>query len=324
LPGTINFRLLYATGAGAEELRALAALFGSASIEELQPACASDDEKVIGQVDESSATDSAEVEKNAPLTTHVRVELEKLDELLYTAQELKTETKAALELALEGAAPDAVRDRLAAHAASIERRFVELEEQLTGLRRVTLKQTLERAVRAGRQVARATGKEVAFEIEGADVRLDKSLVEAISDPLLHLVRNAVDHGLEPPAERIQAGKSARGTVRLEVVRETERVTLRVTDDGRGIDLESVARAATERGLIAAGSSLSRQQALRLIFRPGFTTSPVVSQMSGRGVGLDVVERAVEQTGGEMRVSSETGQGTTFEMIVPTAEEEMMN
>jgi two-component system, chemotaxis family, sensor kinase CheA len=315
-PGAINFRLLYATEAGAEELHALASQFGSASIAELQLEAASDSRKAVGQQDESLASDSASVEIIAPLSTHVRVELKRLDELINAAHELMTETEAALELALESDVSQAEHTNFETRAISIRRRFVELEEQLGGLRRVTLAQTLERAARAGRQVARATGKEVAFEIEGADVRLDKSLVEALSDALLHLVRNAVDHGLESPAERIHARKNVQGTVRLEVRREGERVILRVTDDGRGIDLESIARVAVERGFIEADSNVSQQQALRLIFRPGFSTATVVSQVSGRGVGLDVVERAIAQAGGEIRVLSEKGQGTTFEMLVP--------
>jgi two-component system chemotaxis sensor kinase CheA len=150
------------------------------------------------------------------------------------------------------------------------------------------------------------------------VCLDKSLVEAISDPLLHLVRNAVGHGIETPEERRSAGKRVRGEVRLEASADGDRVILKITDDGLGIDLESVARAARERGIVEAGRSVTKHQALRLIFRPGFSTAPVVSRLSGRGVGLDVVERAIEQVGGEMRVWSEPGQGTTFEMVIPTA------
>ncbi|HEX8495068.1 MAG TPA: ATP-binding protein [Pyrinomonadaceae bacterium] len=317
-PGAINFRLLYASQMSFEELSAVASAFGHVSIEELQPEASSRSERGSGASDEELILSSTSAETIAPLATQVRVELGKVDELISAAHELLTETMATLDQVLEDNPTLFERSRVEARAIDIHQRFIELEEQLIGLRRVPLAQTLERVTRAGQMAARAIGKEIAFETAGVEVRLDKTLVEAISDPLLHLVRNAVDHGIETPAERTGAGKHARGTVRLEALASGDRVILKVTDDGRGIDLESVARAAVEHGIIEAGRSVTREQALRLIFRPGFTTAAVVSKMSGRGVGLDVVERAVEQIGGEMRVWSETGQGTTFEMIVPVA------
>lgn len=317
-PGAISFRLLYASRANAEELSALAMTYGSASIEELKLEAASENGRDERPLDEELTLNRTSTEKIAPLATQVRVELSKLDELINAAHELLTETMSTFDQALEADATPDQRQPVEARVSHIHQRFIELEEQLIGLRRVPLARTLARAARAGQQAARAIGKEVAFETTGGEVRLDKSLVEAISDSLLHLVRNAVDHGIETPAERTGAGKSARGTVRLEAFAEGDRVVLKVTDDGRGINLESVARAAAERGIVEAGQSVSQHQAVRLIFRPGFSTASVVSKISGRGVGLDVVERAVEQIGGEMRVWSETGQGTTFEIIVPVA------
>jgi two-component system chemotaxis sensor kinase CheA len=182
---------------------------------------------------------------------------------------------------------------------------------------VPVSQMLERAARAGRIAARLTSKQVEFVIEGGEVRLDKSLADAMADPLLHILRNAVDHGIETSAERTGAGKSAKGHVRLGAWTEGNRVHLRVSDDGNGIDPLRVARAAAEQGIIEAGRLLTKAQALRLIFRPGFSTAGTVSSVSGRGVGLDVVEKAIELVGGELRVSSEDGAGTTFEMILPT-------
>jgi len=176
---------------------------------------------------------------------------------------------------------------------------------------------LERAARAGRHAARATGKEVEFEIRGGHVRLDKALADTIADPLLHILRNAVDHGMEQAAERARIGKRPRGLIRLEARAEGNRVMLRVTDDGRGVDPLRITRAAAAQGIIEAGRLLTKEQALRLIFRPGFSTAASISNVSGRGVGLDVVERAVEQTGGELRVTSEAGKGTLFEIMLPT-------
>ncbi|HEY0407180.1 MAG TPA: ATP-binding protein, partial [Pyrinomonadaceae bacterium] len=318
-PGAINLRLLCATQATDAELSALVAPFDPFMLEEFKPDTHSQTEgEAATGLSEDAAPLSAFAETIAPLTTQVRVELGKLDELINAAHELLTQTTAALNLAREETGAAAARVDLDARSTLIHQRFIELEEELIALRRVPLAQTLERAARAGRQAARALGKEIAVEINGGETLLDKSLVEVVCDPLLHLVRNSVGHGIEAAAERERAGKNARGTLRLDALAEDDRVILRITDDGRGLDLESIARAAVERGIIEAGQSITRHQALRLIFRPGFSTAPVVSKISGRGVGLDVVERAVEQVGGEMRVRSEPGQGTTFEMIIPTA------
>jgi two-component system chemotaxis sensor kinase CheA len=326
-PGSINLRLLISAEMSAEELGSQVAPFASVSTEELKHEAANrsvsssallEREADVAPSDEASTPDASSGPAIAPPATHIRVELGKLDALIAAAHELRTKAGAALNLALENVAAGALRDDLEAHAQRIGKYFVELEKQLIGLRRVRLAETLERAARVGRQAARAVGKDVAFEIVGGEVLLDKSLVEAISDPLLHLVRNAVSHGVETSEERIEAGKTGRGTVRLEALAEDQRVILNIMDDGRGLDLESIARAAVRRGHIEAGRAVTPQQALRLIFSPGFSTARAVSQMAGRGVGLDVVERAVEQLGGEMRVRSDVGTGTTFGMVVPVA------
>ena len=186
------------------------------------------------------------------------------------------------------------------------------------LRMQPLMPVLERAARAARIAARAAGKEIELEVAGGDVRVDRALAEQIGEPLLHLLRNAVDHGIETASERQAAGKPARGRVRLEVAAEGSRVRVRVADDGRGIDTERVARVAIAGGLLKAGAQVTEEQALRLIFRPGFSTAERVSEVSGRGVGLDVVEHALERAGGELRVRTRRGEGTTFELRVPLA------
>jgi two-component system chemotaxis sensor kinase CheA len=175
---------------------------------------------------------------------------------------------------------------------------------------------LERAARGARIAARAAGKEIDLEVAGGEVRVDRSLAEQIGEPLLHLLRNAIDHGIESEEERRAAGKPVRGRVRLEVGAEGSRVRVRVADDGRGVDAERVARGAVAQGLLAADARLTEEQALRLIFRPGFSTAASVSDVSGRGVGLDVVEHALERAGGELRVRTTLGEGTAFELRVP--------
>jgi two-component system chemotaxis sensor kinase CheA len=243
----------------------------------------------------------------------VRMTLEELDDLISATHALFADTVGALDLALSsgGAAG------LEAYAREVRRRFFELEERLIGLRMVTLRGALLRAARAGRAAARAADRRVEFEVSGGEARLDRSLAETVADPLLHLVRNAVDHGIETGAERLAAGKPAAGRVRIEADAEGGLVLLRVSDDGRGVDSDAVARAAASAGLVAPGARITQSQALRLIFRPGFSTAERASLVSGRGVGLDVVERAVEEAGGEVRVRSERGRGTTFELRLPT-------
>ncbi|HEY0077348.1 MAG TPA: ATP-binding protein [Pyrinomonadaceae bacterium] len=272
----------------------------------------------------SSAASVSDASTAAALTSLVRVPLGELDDLISTAHELFNETLAAIDLGNKSRRDDDkdaqssdASDYEETRVADIRRRFLALEERLIGLRMVSVKQTLERVARAGLSAARLAEKSLEIELSGGEVRLDKSLADAIADPLLHLLRNAVDHGIEPPLERLAAGKQERGRIRLEAEAEGSRAVLRVADDGRGIDPERIARAAEAQGIFEPGAKLDEQQALRLIFRPGFSTVGEASSMSGRGVGLDVVESTVEQLGGELRVWSRAGAGTTFEMRLPT-------
>lgn len=319
-PDQISFRLLYATEASAEQLAARVAMFGaSAPLELTSQKKRETDASASGEEDAAAGAslEGAFPQAIASLSTLVRVELSELDEMVSAAHELLTDTAATLDIALNANLERTERTEMEIRSARIRRRFVELEERLIELRMVSLAPTLARAVRVGQASARAVGKEVEVETKGGEVRLDKSLADIASEPLLHLLRNAVDHGIEPEAERLEKGKPQRGSVLVEAIAEGSRVRLRITDDGRGIDPERVRRAAIERGIIEPEHELTAQQSLRLIFRPGFSTTTEVSNMSGRGVGLDVVERTVEQVGGELRVKSEPGVGTTFELILPT-------
>ncbi|MEP6820613.1 MAG: ATP-binding protein, partial [bacterium] len=249
------------------------------------------------------------------LSNFVRTDLDHLDRLISATHELSRTTSTTLALAMSQSTVP-VSDELHELNKQIRRSFIGLEDQLINLRLVTLGPTLQHAVRAGRAAARLKGKIINFEIIGADIRVDKLLVEAIADSLLHLVRNAVDHGIETVDERIRAGKSPQGTVSIEAVSEGSQSRLQVTDDGRGVDPLLISAAAQRLGLFPSVVQLDMEQSLRMIFRPGFTTLPSASAISGRGVGLDVVETAVEQVGGELRVSSKPGHGTNFEIRLP--------
>ncbi|HEX8846514.1 MAG TPA: ATP-binding protein [Pyrinomonadaceae bacterium] len=318
LPDKIGFRIIYATKATKKELSARISAFGENSVAELTRGRAVEskgDERT--RADDDPLSKSAQPGSIASLSSHVRVELAELDAIISSAHEILKETTDVLALAQSLGDQSSERALIDERAALIRQSFVKFEEELIALRMVPVAQILERAARAGRMAARATGKEVEFETEGGHVRLDKALADGIADPLLHILRNAVDHGIERPAERGRIGKKKHGRVRLEATAAGNRVVVRVSDDGRGIDPLRITRAAVAQGLIEAGRLLTKEQCLRLIFRPGFSTAASVSSVSGRGVGLDVVERAVEQAGGELRVFSEQGAGTTFELVLPT-------
>ncbi len=324
-PDRVNFCIIYATEESRAALGDRLTPFGATLIEAearatpdaATPIAEEEETEDAGGDGEGGGSPAMALPSAASLTMLVRVPLDELDDLISTTHELFTDTVTTLDLALTQELGRAERIEMEIRAARIRRRFFELEERLIELRMVPVGQTLERAARAGMGAARMSGREVDFETTGGEVRLDKSLADAIADPLLHLLRNAVDHGIELPGERRRVSKSERGRVRIEAVAEGSRVMLRVTDDGRGIDPARVARAAAEQGLIEPDARLTEQQCLRLIFRPGFSTAAAVSAVSGRGVGLDVVERAVEGIGGDLRVWSRPGAGATFEMRLPT-------
>lgn len=250
-----------------------------------------------------------------PSANFVRTDLSQLDKLISAAHELFRLTSSALEFANNKKRKTQNGAQLEAATETIRRSFLRLEEELIGLRMLTVGPTLQRALRLGRAAARQSGKEIDFEIAGKDLRLDKVVAEALAEPLVHLLRNAVDHGIESPEERARSGKPARGKIRLEAFSEGSQTRLRVMDDGRGIDPALVAAAAQRLGIVTE-PELDLERSLRLIFRPGFSTLASASEISGRGVGLDVVETAVEQAGGELRVSSKPGEGTTFEIRLP--------
>jgi two-component system chemotaxis sensor kinase CheA len=169
-----------------------------------------------------------------------------------------------------------------------------------------------------RDLARICGRDVRIEFSGQETGLDKSLLEAIKDPLTHAVRNAVDHGIEPPADRVLAGKSAEGCLRLKAFHQSGSVVIEVADDGAGIAIERVLAKAVERGLVTAeqAKEMSEREALQLIFLPGFSTASAVTTVSGRGVGMDVVRANIEKVGGSVELESKVGVGTTLRLRVP--------
>ncbi len=192
----------------------------------------------------------------------------------------------------------------------------EIRNGTLGLRMVPVGETFSRFRRVVRDTASSLGKEVIFEIEGGDAELDKSMVEKIADPLMHLVRNSLDHGLEPPHERIAAGKPSAGRLILSARHETGAILIRIEDDGRGINRDRVLQRAWNRGLVEPGVVPSDDAINMLIFEPGFSTAEQVTNLSGRGVGMDVVRRNIEALRGTLKLSSAPGQGLQVDIRLP--------
>ena len=215
-------------------------------------------------------------------------------------------------------ARDPVRAKLAETVAFQSRILDELHKCVLKIRMVPVEQLFRRFPRVVRDVAKLCSKDIALDLAGEHTDLDKSILDALSEPLTHLVRNAVDHGIEPAEERLSAGKPARGTVSLNAFHQGTQVVIEVRDDGRGIDLELVRAQAIRSGLIRKEDPdrLSETEMLNLIFEPGFSTAHEVTEVSGRGVGMDVVRTVLDRLKGTVHVSSTKNKGTTIQLRVP--------
>jgi two-component system chemotaxis sensor kinase CheA len=192
----------------------------------------------------------------------------------------------------------------------------EIRDNALSLRMVQIGDTFSRFRRIVRDVSLELGKAIELEIHGADTELDKTIVEKLSDPLMHIVRNSIDHGIEPVELRRARGKPESGTLSLQASHESGSIVIEVSDDGGGLDKERILAKAIERGLVKAGADLSDQEVINLIFEPGFSTAAAVSSLSGRGVGMDVVRRNIDEMRGTIEVETEPGLGTTLRMRLP--------
>jgi two-component system chemotaxis sensor kinase CheA len=254
----------------------------------------------------------APVRSNTAEST-VRVDTGRLDGLVNHAGELVLVRNRLLSLAARSD-----DESLTTAAGDLDRVADELQGSVIGMRMQPVGRLFQRFPRIVRDLARQLGKEIELVTDGEETDLDRSLVEALADPLVHLLRNAVDHGLEGPDERERAGKPRKGTVRLVASQRGERIVIVVSDDGRGMNPDVLRRKAVEKGVIdeAQASRLSEAESLELIFRPGFSTASAVSDISGRGVGMDVVKTRVIELGGTLQVRSRLGQGSELELAVP--------
>jgi two-component system chemotaxis sensor kinase CheA len=269
---------------------------------------------------EASAPLAAELgrpESSAPAaggsSQTVRVATEKLDSLMDVVGELVIVQSQLIETArgIGIAAAPLQRD-----VAQLGRIAKELQRTAMALRMIPIKPAFQKMERLARDLARDCGKKVDFTTEGDDTELDRTVVEEIGDPLVHMVRNALDHGLETPDERRALGKPETGAVCLRAYYQGSSVILELRDDGRGIDPDKILAKARRQGLVPADGHLSREEIFALIFLPGFSTAEKVTAVSGRGVGMDVVKRNIERLRGRIEVSSEIGQGSVFQVKLP--------
>ncbi len=200
----------------------------------------------------------------------------------------------------------------------MERMLGEMQRSALELRTTPLLRVLETLPRTARELAERLDKRVQVELVGAELELDRSILDRLGDPLTHLIRNAVDHGIEPPEARVEAGKNEVGRISVEARRDRDTIRISVIDDGRGIDLDAVRARAVEAGLILAdlAEDMPPDQLAALVFRPGLSTASTVSEISGRGVGMDAVKVTIESLGGTVELSAKPGLGTMTSLVVP--------
>jgi two-component system chemotaxis sensor kinase CheA len=252
------------------------------------------------------------VESAGGRSRHIRVDLRRLDSLMDLIGELVTAKGWLNELAAER------RDRAIDDVAiQVSRLSADLQAEIIQARMTPVWQVFDRFPRLVRDVARQLDKQVAFKVEGKEIELDRAILDELGDPLVHLLRNAVDHGIEAPAERRKRGKKPEGEIVLAAVRERSSVAISITDDGRGIDRAQVLAKARREGLVDAHTdALTDDQLLRVLARPGFSTAATVTSVSGRGVGIDVAMTKIRALGGSIEIRTEPGKGTSFVLRLP--------
>jgi len=247
-------------------------------------------------------------------TRHIRVDLRRLDTLMDLIGELVTERGRLNDVAARWVGQDPEIDEVAIHIARLS---ADLQNEIIQARMTPVWQVFDRFPRLVRDVARQLDKQVSFRVEGKEIELDREILDALGDPLVHLLRNAVDHGIEPPAERKRQKKDPEGEIVLSAVRERSSVAISISDDGRGIDRVEILEKAKREGVVGPHvESLSDDQLLRVLARPGFSTAEAVTSVSGRGVGIDVAMTRIRALGGSVEIRTEPGKGTTFVLRLP--------
>ena len=315
--GNINgiaFRLLYGSTLNEAAVQALAPEAAVSSLRKHAPAAAP-----AAVAPPGAPAEPVEEEMSLrSLSQTVRVDIARLDHVMNIVGELIIEKTQLETLARVMTQQQA---RMASHelgkiSRNLDRKLNELQKSVIEIRMVPVGQIYSKLSRTVRKLARELTKEIELVLRGEDTELDKMMVEELTDPLMHIIRNALDHGIEPAAERRAAGKNPVGHVTLNAYQQGNSVVLDVIDDGRGIDAEKIRKVAVARGLIGEKEVVDQQRACELMFSPGFSTADSVSEISGRGVGLDVVKKNIQELKGTIDVISRPGEGTTFRVSLP--------
>jgi two-component system chemotaxis sensor kinase CheA len=264
-------------------------------------------------VDDAPKAEAAAAKPKAKGSSTVRVDAERLDQLMHFMGELVLH-----RTQVEALAADADVPGLSQAMQNLTRTSHALQAMVMQVRMIPVEAVFLRFPRLVRDLSTKLGKQVELELVGKDTELDRTVVDALGDPLVHLIRNSLDHGLEGPEERVAGGKPATGTLHLSARHAGGNVVIEVRDDGRGINARKVAEKAAEKGLIAAEAvdTTDTAKAIELLFHPGFSTAEVTSDISGRGVGMDAVRNAIRELGGEVVMTSEQGQGTVAQIRLP--------
>jgi two-component system chemotaxis sensor kinase CheA len=260
------------------------------------------------------ATAPAPMAAKAPPAVTIRVDLDRVDRLINVVGELVIQQAMLAQRVTESGL--ARSSGVSVGLEDLELLTREIQDSVMAIRAQPVKSVFQRMPRLVREVAEMTGKKVRLITSGEDTEVDKTVVERLAEPMTHMLRNAIDHGLETPEERLAAGKAAEGVVRLAALHRSGRIVIEISDDGAGINRERVRGIAVSRGLIAEDAVLTDDEIDNLIFLPGFSTAETVTDVSGRGVGMDVVRRSIQALGGRISIASHPGKGSTFTLSLP--------
>ena len=278
------------------------------------PARVADAPPRVALVPAGEAPKEARAPVASSAATTIRVELEKIDRVVNMVGEIVI-AQAMLGQVVQDLPPE-IMSRVAQRIEDVFHHTRELKDSVMSMRAQPVKTVFQRMTRLVRELATKTGKKVQLEMQGENTEVDKTVIERLSDPITHIIRNSIDHGIESPAVRLAAGKKEAGTIRLAAAQRGGRIVIEITDDGAGINSERVLKKAREKGLVAADAVLSNDEVNNLVFLPGFSTAEVVSDLSGRGVGMDVVRRNIQDLGGRITLKSEPGRGMSIELALP--------
>ena len=279
--------------------------------DEADDASADDDQRANGESESESESEASNGSSRE--ISSVRVDVDQLDDLHGLVEQLVT-SRIKLRRAVDDGDVGSATDTLG----ELDKITGNLQNTVMDMRLIPMRKVISKFPRLVRDLAREQEKEVDFRMEGQDIELDRTILTEISDPLMHILRNAVDHGIEPPAEREAAGKDREGSIELRASRERDHVTVTVEDDGRGLDVDELRRKAAEKGVRSEAEldSMEDSEVYDLVFHPGFSTADEVTDVSGRGVGMDVVHSTVKQLDGSVNVESEHGEGTSVTLRLP--------